>query len=211
MNQRRTNTRVQRTRSSASPPRSPLTRHPLGDFKRAAWLAGLGLIIGACASKEAPPTHFGPWGPISPVQEPERSVLVAAITALTATNPESVVLARYAGDIYKRLDLALLNSQIPVAVDVGGKLGPIDTGSPKYRVKVFELDFPGKTTILEVSAPKLHGGWATMTAWRWDALAWNCSLPGKSEHLTLRRDEKHWSVTITSADPKALLLQTDCP
>ena len=28
------NTRVQRTRSSASPPHSPLTRHPLGGFKR---------------------------------------------------------------------------------------------------------------------------------------------------------------------------------
>jgi hypothetical protein len=138
-------------------------------------------------------------------------VLVAAITALTATNPESVVLARYAGDIYKRLDLALLNGQVPVAVDVGGKLGPIDTGSPKYRVRVFEFDFPGKTTILEVSAPKMHSGWATMTAWRWDALAWNCNLPGKSEHLTLRLDDKHWNVTITSADPKALLLQTDCP
>ena len=26
--------RVQRTRSSASPPHSPLTRHPLGGFKR---------------------------------------------------------------------------------------------------------------------------------------------------------------------------------
>jgi hypothetical protein len=30
---RRPNTRVQRTRSSASPPRSPLTRHPLGGFR----------------------------------------------------------------------------------------------------------------------------------------------------------------------------------
>ena len=28
------NKRVQRTRSSASPPHSPLTRHPLGGFKR---------------------------------------------------------------------------------------------------------------------------------------------------------------------------------
>ena len=203
--------RVQRTRSSASPPRSPLTRRPLGDPKRAAWLTGLALILGACASREAPPTHFGPWGTIAPVQEPERSVLVAAIIALTATSPESVVLARYAGDIYKRLDLAPLNDQVPVAVDVGGKLGPIDLGSPKYRAKVFELDFPRKTTILELSVPDMHRGSATMTAWRWDALAWNCNLPGKSEHLTLRLEGGHWNVTITPADRKLLLLQTDCP
>lgn len=178
---------------------------------RAPWLAGLGLIISACASREAPPTHFGPWGRISPVREPERSVLVAAITALTAANAESVVLARYAGDLYERLDLASLSNQVPVAVDVGGQLGPIDAGVPKYRAKVFELDFRGKTTILEVSAPKLNSGWATMTAWLWDALAWKCDLPGKAEHLTLKLENKHWSVTVTSTDPKALLLQTDCP
>jgi hypothetical protein len=138
-------------------------------------------------------------------------VLVAAITALTAANGKSVVLARYAGDIYERLDLASLNHQVPVAVDVGDQLGPIDTGLPAYRAKVFETDFPGKTTILEVSAPKLHGAWATMTVWRWDALAWNCKLPGKAEHLTLRLEDKHWSVTVRSADPKVLQLQTDCP
>ena len=203
--------RVQRTRSSPSALRSPLTRSELGDLKRAAWFTGLALILGACASREAPPTHFGAWGAIARVQEPERAVLVAAITALTTANPESVVLARYAGDIHKRLDLASLNYQVPVAVDVDGKLGPIDLGSPKYRAKVFELDFPRKTTILEVSVPDMHRGSATMTAWRWDARAWNCNLPGKSEHLTLRLEGRHWNVTITSADPKHLLLQTDCP
>ncbi len=190
---------------------SPLTRRLSGGLKRAPWLAGLGLIIGACASREPPPTHFGPWGPISRVQEPDRSVLVAAITALTIADAKSVVLARYAGDIYRRLDLASLNNQVPVAVDVGGQLGPIDTGSATYRARVFETDFPGKTTILEVSAPNLRGGWATLTAWRWDALAWNCDLPGRAEHLTLRLEDKHWKVTVTSTDPKGLLLQTDCP
>jgi hypothetical protein len=188
--------------------RSPPT---LGGLKRAPWLAGLGLIISACASREAAPTHFGPWGPISPVQEPNRSVLVAAITALTARDAESVVLARYAGDIYRRLDLASLSNQVPVAVDVNGKLGPIDMGPPTYRARVFELDFPRKTTILEVSVPNLHSDWATMTAWRWDALAWKCDLPGKAEHLTLKLEDKHWNATVTSTDPKVLLLQRDCP
>ena len=203
--------RVQRARSAASRRHSPLTRRPLGGLKLAPWLIGLGLIVGACASRDAPPTHFGPWGPISPVQEPERSVLVAAVTALTEGNADSVVLARYAGDIYRRLDLASLNHQVPVAVDVGGKLGPIDTGMPAYRAKVFELDFRGKETILEVSVPDLHSGWATMTAWRWDALAWKCDLPGKAEQLTLKLEDKHWIVTATSTDPKVLLLQTGCP
>jgi hypothetical protein len=122
-----------------------------------------------------------------------------------------VVLARYAGDIYRRLDLASLSNQVPVAVDVNGKLGPIDTGPPTYRARVFELDFPRKTTILEVSVPNLHGDWATMTAWRWDALAWKCDLPGKAEHLTLKLEDKHWNVTVTSTDPKVLLQQRDCP
>jgi hypothetical protein len=186
-----------------------MARRP-GGLKRAPWLAALGLIAVACASREAPPTHFGPWGPISPVQEPDRSVLVAAITALTAADTGSVVLARYAGDSYERLDLASLDRQVPVAVDVNGKLGPIDTGSATYRAKVFELDFPGRTTILEVSVPKLRKGRATMTVWRWDALAWNCRLRGKAEHLALRLEDGRWNVTVTSVDPK-VLLQTDCP
>jgi hypothetical protein len=138
-------------------------------------------------------------------------VLVAAVTALTAGNAGSVVLARYAGDIDRRLDLASLSSQVPVAIDVDDKLGPIDTGMPAYRARVFESDFPGKKTILEVSVPSLHGGWATMTAWRWDALAWKCALPGKAEQLTLRLENRHWSVTVKSTDPENLLLQTGCP
>jgi hypothetical protein len=136
---------------------------------------------------------------------------VAAIAALTVDDADSVILARYAGDIYRRLDLAALNYHVPVAVDVGGKLGFIDEGAPIYRAKVFEIDFPGKTTILEVSDPKLHSGWATLTAWRWNGLAWNCNLPGKAEHLTLRIEDGHWKVTATSVEPTILLLQTDCP
>ena len=188
----------------------PLTRRPSGDLKRASWLAGLVLIASACASREPPPTHFGPWGSVSPVQEPDRSVLVAAISALTVGNADSVILARYAGDIHKRLDLASLRNQVPVAVDAGGKLGLIGKGSPTYFARVFEFDFPGKTTILEVSAPDLHSGWATVTAWRWDGLDWHCDLPGKSEHLTLRREGGAWKVTNT-AEPKVVLVRADCP
>ena len=128
-------------------------------------------------------------------------MLVAAISALTEENADSVILARYAGDIHKRLDLASLSQHVPVAVDVGGKLGLIGGGSPTYFARVFEFDFPGKTTILEVSAPDLHSGWATMTAWRWDALEWHCDLPGKSEHLTLRLEGKDWKVTKTTVEP----------
>lgn len=193
-----------------SPSFVPMSRS-LAAPGHAAWLASLALIVGACASTPAPPTHFGPWGTVSPLREPERSVLVAAITAATAADARSVVLARYAGDIYRRLDLASLSRQVPVAVDAGGQLGPIDTGSPKYRAKVFETDFPGKTTILEMSAPSVRGGSATVTAWRWDALAWTCSLPGKAEHLTLRLEGKQWKVAATSADPERLLLKAGCP
>jgi len=137
-------------------------------------------------------------------------VLVAAISALTVGNADSVILARYAGDIHKRLDLASLRNQVPVAVDAGGKLGLIGKGSPTYFARVFEFDFPGKTTILEVSAPDLHSGWATVTAWRWDGLDWHCDLPGKSEHLTLRREGGAWKVTNT-AEPKVVLVRADCP
>ncbi len=205
------NPRVRRTRPCASLGRSPLSRHASGDLKRASWLAGLVLITSACASREPPPTHFGAWGSISPVQEPDLSVLVAAITALTVKNADSVILARYAGDLDKRLDLAPLRNHVPVSVDVSGKLGLIGEGSPKYFARVFEYDFPGKTTILEVSAPDLHSGWATITAWRWDALEWHCDLTGRSEQLTLKLDGKHWNVTATSVDPKVLLVRADCP
>ncbi len=188
-----------------------MTRRRFGGLRPARWLAGLVLIFGACASSDTPPTHFGPWGPVTPVREPDRSVLVAAIAGLTAGNANSVVLARYAGDRYKRLDLASLNRQVPVAVDADGRLGPIDTGPPKYRARVFEADFRGKTTILEVSAPNIHGRSATITAWRWDALAWNCRLPGKSEQVTLALENDHWKVTGTSVDPEALELRAGCP
>ena len=138
-------------------------------------------------------------------------MLVAAISALTEENAGSVILARYAGDVHKRLDLASLSNHIPVAVDVGGKLGLIGDGPPAYFARVFEFDFPGKTTVLEVSAPDLQSGWATMTAWRWDALEWHCDLPGKSEHLTLRLEGKDWKVTQHHMDPGVVLVRTDCP
>jgi hypothetical protein len=180
--------------------------------RRAARLAGLLLVAGACAcaSSNGPPTHFGKWGPVTPVQEPARSIVVAAVTAVTAGNPGSFVLARYAGDNYGRLDLASLHRQIPVLVDADGKLGPIDTGPPQYRVRVFEYDFPGRSTILELSAPKLRGDTATLTAWRWDALAWNCRLRGKSEKLTLKLEGGQWKVTATAADPGAVVLEAGC-
>ena len=176
---------------------------------RVPWLAGLAMIVTACSSTKAPPTHFGPWGPIAQVQDPERSVLVAAIAALSGANAHSVVLARYAGDVYRRLDLESLSGQVPVTVDAEGKLGPIDTGPPMYRARVFEYDFPGKTTILELSIPHLHGGSASMTAWRWDALAWKCGLPGTAESLTLERVDGKWSVTVASRQPN-VLLQAGC-
>jgi len=178
--------------------------------RRATPLFGLLLVAGACASANAPPTHFGKWGPVTPLQEPARSIVVAAVASVTAGNPGSFVLARYAGDNYGRLDLASLHRQIPVAVDVDGKLGPIDTGPPPYRARVFEYDFPGKTTILELSAPKLRGDTATLKAWQWDALAWNCRLGGKSERLTLKLEGGQWRVTATAADPGAVVLEAGC-
>lgn len=178
-------------------------------------LAGLGLALalfaGACASTQEPPTHFGRWGPIAPVKEPELSVLAAAIGALTAEDSRTVVVARYAGDIYRRLDLDALRTRVRVTMDVDGKLGPIDRGKAKYRARVFEADFPGKTTILEVSVPRIRGASATLTAWRWDGLAWNCELRGTAEHVTLGQEGGHWKVADVSAEPGVVVLKTDCP
>lgn len=171
----------------------------------------LALLAGACASTQEPPTHFGPWGPIAPVKEPALSVLAAAIGALAAESPRSVVVARYAGDVYQRLDLDALRTRVRVAMDVDGKLGPIDRGNPKYRARVFEADFQGKTTILEVSVPRIRGASATLTAWRWDGLAWNCELRGKAEHVTLRLEGGQWKVAAVSAEPGVVVLKTDCP
>lgn len=167
-----------------------------GARMRAALLLGggfaLALAMSACASRDAPPTHFGPWGAVHSLQEPDRSILIAAIAALTGDNGKSVVLARYAGDVHRRLDLASLSNEVPVAVDAGGRLGPIDEVSSKYRARVFETDFPRKTTILELSAPKRDGREATVTGWLWDALAWNCDLPGRAHSLTLKLENDRW-------------------
>ena len=54
------NMRVQRTRSSASPPRSPLTRGPLGSLKRHIWVIAWAVVITACASAP-PPLVEKPW------------------------------------------------------------------------------------------------------------------------------------------------------
>ncbi len=139
-------------------------------------------------------------------------MIVAAVGALTQNDAASVVLARYAGDAARRLDLASLSYQVPVAVDANGKLGPIDEGAPVYRAKVFEVDFPRKTTILEVSVPKIRGDRATLTAWRWDALAWKCDLPGRTEEVTLALGDGDgkWSVTAVSRGSK-VLIQAGCP
>jgi len=52
---------------------------------------------------------------------------------------------------------------------------------------------------------------ATLTAWRWDALAWRCELPGGKETVALRRIEGGWTVTARTPDPGAVLLRKDCP
>jgi len=176
-----------------------------------ALLALLAAAACACTAAPPPPTHFGRWGPISSIREPERSVIASAVAALSAGQERSTVLARYAGDRDRRLDLAPLAGELSVAVDAAGRLAPIDTGMPEYRARVFEYDFPGKTTILELSVPAVHGDAATLTAWRWDALAWRCELPGRKETVALRRIEGGWTVTARTPDPGAVLLRKDCP
>jgi hypothetical protein len=169
------------------------------------------LTLFACTASPPPPTHFGKWGPIAPVREPERSVLLAAVAAISAGHADSIVLARYAGDRDRRLDLAPLAGEAGVAVDVAGKLAPIDKGMPEYRSRVFEYDFHGKTTILELSVPALHGDAATLTAWFWDGPAWKCDLPGRAETVSLRRVDGGWTVAARTPQPGTVLVRTDCP
>ena len=86
------------------------------------------LLAAACASKPAPPTHFGPWGLSYPLGETDRAVVIAAVAAATTGETDRVVLARYAGGVDRRIDLASLDHQVPVPVDAGGRLGTIDWG-----------------------------------------------------------------------------------
>ena len=169
------------------------------------------LVTTACTAAPPPPTHFGRWGAVAPVREPERSVILAVLAALPAAEARSTVLARYAGDRDRRLDLASLAGAAPVAVDAADRLAPIDTGMPEYRHRVFEYDFPDKTTIIELSVPAIRGDSATVTAARWDGLAWKCELRGRSETVALRRIDGGWRVTARTPAPGALLLRKDCP
>lgn len=136
--------------------------------------------------------------------------MAAAAAALSANQPDSIVLARYAGDRDRRLDLAPLAGELPIAVDVANKLAPIDTGMPEYRHRVFESDFPNKTTILELSVPAVRGDSATLTAWHWKGLDWKCALPGTAETITLRRSEGGWAVTGRKPQPGSVWIEKDC-
>ena len=174
-------------------------------------LAAACLLAASCASKPAPPTHFGPWGLSYPLGETDRAVLTAAVVAATTGETGRVVLARYAGGVDRRIDLASLDHQVPVPVDAGGRLGTIDWGPAQYRTRVFDYYFPGRTTILELSVPDVRGASATVTASRWDALAWKCDLPGKSERLRFRLEGQHWILAAAPDDSRALRLPTSCP
>jgi len=177
---------------------------------RPAFVLALALAAGSCTSAPPPPTHFGRWGPVARVGEPERSVLLAAVAAISAGHADSIVLARYAGDRDRRLDLAPLADATPVAMDLEGKLAPIDTGMPEYRHRVFEYDFPKKTTILELSVPVLHGDSASLTAWHWSGPDWKCVLPGTAETVMLRRVDGSWTVTGRTPRPGSVRLEKDC-
>ena len=136
--------------------------------------------------------------------------MVAAVAGISAGSEGSMVLARYAGDRDRRLDLAPLDGALPVAIDVAGKLAPIDTGMPEYRHRVFEYDFPKKTTILELSVPILHGDSASLTAWHWSGRDWKCDLPGTAETVALRRVDGSWAVAGRTPRPGSVRLEKDC-
>lgn len=176
-------------------------------------LAGAVVALGlaACTAAPPPPTHFGRWGPIAPIHEPERSVVVAAVAALSAGQADSIVLARYAGDRDRRLDLAPLGGEVPIAIDASEKLAPIDSDMPAYRTRVFEYEFPKRTTILELSVPSIRGDSATVTAWRWDALEWKCELPGRTETVALARVEGGWVVRARTPRPGLVRIGKGCP
>ena len=180
-------------------------------FARIGCLATCSLVSFACASAPAAPTHFGRWGVSYPLREPDRSVIVAAVVAATTGETDRVVLARYAGDLGRRIDLASLDHQVPIRVDSGDKLGPVDTGPAAYRARVFDYYFPGGTSILELSAPDVRGESAAVVVTRWDALAWKCDLSGRSERLTFRLREGHWILAAAPGDAKALVLHMNCP
>jgi hypothetical protein len=124
-------------------------------------------------------------------------------------DPETMVLARYAGDMKLRLDLAPLVGDVPVAVDLDTRLAEIDNGPSARRAQAFARAFPGKTTVLVAEIPDLHEARATITLWVWDARAWECWLPGKVEHITMSRGGDEWRVA--SVDVKeGMSLTTDC-
>ena len=137
-------------------------------------------------------------------------MILAAVAALSAGEADSIVLARYAGDRDRRIDLAPLAGEVAVRVDTADRLGPIDTGMPEYRSRVFEYDFPGRTTILELSAPSVRGDSATLTAWHWDGLSWHCELPGRVETVALERVDGRWTVRSRTPRPGSVQLRTDC-
>jgi len=202
------NPRVQRTRASASLRREPLTRHPLGDLIVLWWLVGGMLPTCACVSNKPPPSDFNAWGAESPIAEPDRSVVIAAIGALP--DPKEMVVARYAGDTRRRLDLSPLVSEIPATLDLDTRLAEIDNGPSARRARAFAKAFPGKTTVLVLAAPDLHEGWATITAWVWNARAWECWLPGRAEYLTLTQESDQWRVTDSKVVTDVSLAQSDC-
>jgi len=120
-----------------------------------------------------------------------------------------MVLARYAGDMSRRLDLAPLTAETSVAVDLHAELAEIDNGPPERRSRAFANAFPRKTTILQVTVPNIHDTSATLIAWIWDARAWDCWLPGKADHITLSSEGEQWHVTSLSVEPNMSLVQ-DC-
>ena len=180
----------------------------LGDLMFRAVLFTIALVTTACASTKGTPNPFNRWGNVSPVSEPYRAPIVAAVRSVPS--PETGVLARYAGDTRLRFDLAPLLDDISMAVDIDTQLAEIDNGPAARRARAFAKVFPGKTTILVAEIPDLHDTWATMTLWIWDARAWECWLPGKVEHITLSRVHEDWRVSSIDVKEGMSLAQTDC-
>jgi len=171
-------------------------------------VAGLVLVNIGCAAVQDTPTPFNRWGDVLPVDEPYRAPIAAAVRSVP--NPETAVLARYAGDTTLRLDLAGLAGETPVTVDVDTRLAGIDNGPAARRAHAFAKGFPGKTTVLVAEIPNIHETSATMTLWVWDARAWACWLPGKVEYITLARDRDEWHVAGVDVKEGMSLAQTDC-
>ena len=122
------NTRMQRTRSSASPPRSPLMRNPLGPAKGQLGVLTLVLVLGATVRLHAVTARDGPAVTPSPRSQRSGGGYVPKPGDFT------VVCTLFKGDPPGKVSLP----DIPITYDprfvVGARIDEVTLGSSPWKV-----------------------------------------------------------------------------